>query len=56
MERPLEYIAKQGGWSETSNLGCFFIWSTDCVEETDFGQLIISLLMRLGTHPDAIRE
>ena len=34
-----EYIVKRGGWSETSNLGCFSIWSTECVEEADFGQL-----------------
>ena len=28
---------------KTPNLGCFFIWSIECVEKTDFVQLIISL-------------
>ena len=40
-----EYMVKWGGWSKTANFGCFFIWSTNtnCIEETDFGQLITSL-------------
>ena len=30
------------------NLGCLFIWPTECVEETDFGQLMISSLNEIG--------
>ena len=33
---------------ETSNLGCFFIWSTEYVGETDFEQLILSLSNEIG--------
>ena len=29
-------------------MGCFFIWSAECVEETDFGRLIISLSNEIG--------
>ena len=43
-----EYIAKREDWSETSSLGCFFILPTKCVEETNFGQLIISLSNEVG--------
>ena len=28
---------------KTPNFSCFFIWSIECVEKTDFVQLIISL-------------
>ena len=45
-----EGTVKCGGWSKTSNLDWFFIWSAVCVEDTDFEQLIISLLNDTGTH------
>ena len=34
---------KQVGWSKTPNFGCFFIWSIEYVEKTDFGQLVTSM-------------
>ena len=40
----MNIIVKWRCWREISNFGCFFIWSTECVEETDFGQLIVSQL------------
>ena len=43
-----EYIVKPGGWSETSNVGCFFNLFTECVDETDFGRLIINLPNVIG--------
>ena len=38
-----EYNVKRGGWSKTPNFGCLFIGSIECVEKTDFEQLITSL-------------
>ena len=43
-----EYLVRWGGWSVTSNLGCFFIWSAEYIEETAFGKLIICLLNKIG--------
>ena len=43
-----EYLVRWGGLSVTSNLGCFFIWSTECIEETAFGKLIICFLNKIG--------
>ena len=43
MERPSVNNVKRGGWSKTPNFGCFFIGSMECVEKTDFVQLITSL-------------
>ena len=43
MERPLAKIVKRGGWSKTQNFGSLFVWSTERVEKTDTGQLIITL-------------
>ena len=33
---------------ETSNLRCFFIWSAECAEETDFRKLKMGLLNEIG--------
>ena len=38
-----EYIGKHGGWSKTPDFDCFCIRSVEFVEETNFGQLMISL-------------
>ena len=32
----------QGGWSKKPNFSYFFIWSTDSIEQTDFGQLMVT--------------
>ena len=45
-----ECIVKRGDWSETSNLSWIFTWSTVCVEETGFEQLITDLSNETG-HP-----
>ena len=52
-----EYNLKRGGWSKTPNFGCFFIWSIQCLETTDFVQLIEQgCQMRLRTHSDIITQ
>ena len=38
-----EYNIKRGGWGKATNFGCFFIWSTEFVEKSDFAQLAMSL-------------
>ena len=48
MKKPLvnQSNVKRGGWSKTPDFpifGCFFIWSIECLGETDFAQLITSL-------------
>ena len=34
---------KPGSWSKKTNFSCFFIWSIERVEKTDFIQLVTKL-------------
>ena len=51
-----EYIIKRGVEVKHQTSTVFSFFSTECVEETDFGPLITSFLMRLGPHFDAITQ
>ena len=49
MEKPLVNISQNGEVEvKGQNFGCFFTWRTEYVKETDFVQLIISLLNKMG--------
>ena len=49
MERPLVNILENGEVKVKHKIWVvFFIWSTECVEKTDFGQLMISLSNEAG--------
>ena len=46
MERPLLNILLYNGSELNIKFGLFFIWSSECVGETDFGQFIIMNLVK----------
>ena len=49
MERPLVNILENGEVKVKHKIWVvFFIWSTECAEKTDFGQLMISLSNEAG--------
>ena len=52
-----EYNVKRGGWSKIPNFGCFFIWSIECLQKTDFVQLIKKVcLMIMRTHFNTVTQ
>ena len=44
-----------GGWSKAPNFACFLIFSIECLEETDFAQLIEASQMIMRIHFDTVK-